>query len=60
VGGRDFAREDAQLQKRLRETLALLEAGSAWADQMLALDNTFLKRLLKFGARAAGLPSRRA
>ena len=60
VGGRDFAREDAQIQKRLRETLALLEAGSTWADQMLALDNAFLKRLLKFGARAAALPSRRA
>ena len=60
VESREFAREDAQIQKRLRETLALLEAGSTWADQMLALDNTFLKRLLKFGARAAGIPSRRA
>ena len=43
--------EDAGTQKRLRETLTLMEALANWADQMLAMDNAFLKRLLKLGAR---------
>lgn len=51
VASRDFAREDAQAQKRLRETLSLMEALSRWADQMLAMDNAVLKRLLKLGAK---------
>ena len=55
VQSREFAREDAATQKRLRETLALMEAGSSWADQMLALDNAMLKRLLKLGARVQAL-----
>lgn len=55
VQSREFAREDAPVQKRLRETLALMEAGSTWADQMLALDNAVLKRLLKLGARVQAL-----
>ena len=55
VQSREFAREDAPTQKRLRETLALLEAGSSWADQMLALDNAALRRLLKLGARLQAL-----
>ena len=55
VEAREFAREDAQIQKRLRETLALLESGSTWADQMLAMDNSMLKRLLKLGARVQAL-----
>ena len=55
VQSREFAREDAATQKRLRETLALMEAGSTWADQMLALDNAVLKRVLKLGARVQAL-----
>lgn len=51
VESRDFAREDAQAQKRLRETLALMEALATWADQMLAMDNAVLKRLVKLGAK---------
>ncbi len=55
VESREFAREDAQVQKRLREMLALLESGSTWVEQMLALDNPMLKRLLKLGARVQAL-----
>ena len=51
VESREFAREDAPTQKRLRETLALMEALASWAGQMLALDNAVLKRLVKLGAK---------
>ena len=51
VQSREFAREDAPTQKRLRETLALMEALSTWAEQMLSMDNTVLKRLVKLGAK---------
>ena len=55
VEGKEFAREDADTQKRLRETLGLMEALSTWADQMLAMDNTVLKRLVKLGAKVQSL-----
>jgi DNA-binding transcriptional regulator GbsR (MarR family) len=48
---RELAREDAQVQKKVRETLALMEALSTWADQMLGMDNAILKRLVKLGAK---------
>ena len=51
VESREFVREDAQTQKRLRETLALMEALSTWSDQVLAMDNAVLKRLLKLGTK---------
>ena len=51
VESREFAREEAQLQKRLRETLALLEAACAWSDELLELETGVLKKLLKLGAR---------
>lgn len=51
VQGRDFLREDAATQKRLREMLALMQALSSWVEQMLAMDDTVLKRLLKLGAK---------
>ncbi len=38
VASREFAREDPQAQKRLRDLLALLEAGSAWSDDLLKLE----------------------
>ena len=44
-----LAKEDPAVQKRLRETLALMEALSSWAEQMLAADNVVLKRLVKLG-----------
>jgi DNA-binding transcriptional regulator GbsR (MarR family) len=51
VESKEFAREDAQTQKRLRETLALMEAGSTWAEQMLGMENSLLKRMVKLGAK---------
>ena len=55
VEGREFAREEAGTQKRLRETLALMEALATWADQMLGMDNGVLKRLVKLGAKVRSL-----
>ena len=46
-----LAREDPATQKRLRETLALMESLSSWAGQMLGLDNATLRRLMKLGAK---------
>ena len=55
VESREFAREDAQTQKRVREMLALIEGVSAWSDEMLALETGILKKLLKLGARVQAL-----
>jgi DNA-binding transcriptional regulator GbsR (MarR family) len=51
VASKEFAREDQGAQKRMRETLALMEALSTWAEQMLGMDNAVLKRLVKLGAK---------
>ena len=50
-----LAREDPATQKRLRETLALMESLSGWAEQMLGMDNAVLKRLARLGARVQAL-----
>jgi len=55
VESREFAREDPGTQKRLRETLALMEALSTWAEQMLSMDNAVLKRVVKLGAKVQAL-----
>jgi len=46
-----FAKQDPATQKRLRETLALVEALSAWAEEMLGLEITTLKKVVKLGAK---------
>jgi DNA-binding transcriptional regulator GbsR (MarR family) len=55
VGSREFAREDAPTQKRLRETLSLAESLSGWTDEMLRLETPVLKKLLRLGARVQAL-----
>jgi DNA-binding transcriptional regulator GbsR (MarR family) len=55
VADAQFARLDAGAQKRVRETLALMESLSAWSDQMLALDTATLARLMKLGSRIQAL-----
>jgi len=55
VEDRAFAREDAGTQKRLRETLSLMESLAGWTDQVLAMDNALLKRLLRLGAKLHAL-----
>jgi DNA-binding transcriptional regulator GbsR (MarR family) len=51
VDGAAFGREDAAVQKRLREMLALMQSVSATADQVLGMENPALRRLVKLGAR---------
>ena len=55
VGGAAFAGEDADVQKRLREMLALMQGLSALADQVLAMENPALKKLVKLGAKVQAL-----
>jgi DNA-binding transcriptional regulator GbsR (MarR family) len=55
VDSREFAKEDPPTQKRLRDTLALMEAGSTWAEQMLGMENSLLKRMVKLGAKVQSL-----
>jgi len=50
-----FARLDAGAQKRVRETLALMESLSAWSDEMLALESATLMRLMKLGAKVQSM-----
>jgi DNA-binding transcriptional regulator GbsR (MarR family) len=55
VTAKEFAREDPGMQKRLRDMLALLEAGAAWGDDLLKLDTGVLRKLLRLGARVQAL-----
>ena len=55
VSDADFARLDPAAQKRVRETLALMESISGWTDEMLALDSATLARLMKLGSKVQAL-----
>jgi DNA-binding transcriptional regulator GbsR (MarR family) len=50
-----FARMDGAAQKRVRDTLALMEGVSSWTDQMLSLETPTLMRLMKLGSRIQSL-----
>ena len=50
-----FGRLDAPAQKRVRDTLSLMENISSWTDQMLALETPTLVRLMKLGTRIQAL-----
>lgn len=47
----EIAQEDAATQLRIKETLALMEILSTWANEMLRLEPETLMRILKLGAR---------
>ncbi len=46
---------DPAAQKRIRETLALMETLSGWTDEMLALETSTLRKLMRLGARVQAL-----
>ena len=50
-----FARQAAGAQKRMRDTLALMETISEWTEQMLRLETPTLAKLAKLGAKVQGL-----
>jgi len=51
----DFVRQPEATQVRLKETLALMESLSAWSEEMLELETSTLKKLLRLGARIRNL-----
>jgi DNA-binding transcriptional regulator GbsR (MarR family) len=55
-----FARQDEGAQKRMRDTLALMEALSAWTDEMLGLETATLARVAKLGAKVQALVRRKS
>jgi len=57
LDSKDLAKEDAAAQLRIKETLALMEALSAWGDQMLKLDPATLVKVMKLGAKIQNLLS---
>lgn len=55
-----FPRQQPGAQKRMRDTLALMEALSAWTDEMLRLETPTLVRLARLGAKVQSLVRRKA
>jgi len=55
VGDPAFARQDPGAQKRMRDTLTLMETVSEWTEQMLRLETPTLTRLAKLGAKLQSL-----
>jgi len=60
VGDPGLAQLDAPAQKRVRETLTLMEALSSWTEEMLALETATLRKLIRLGARVQSLVRARA
>ncbi len=46
-----FHDEPAEVQRRVKETLSLMQSLSAWGDEMLRLDPETLMKVMKLGAR---------
>lgn len=55
LSSHDIAKEEAAVQVRIKETLALMEALSVWGDQMLKLDPSTLTKVMKLGAKIQNL-----
>jgi len=51
----DFGGDDAATQKRVRETLTLMESVANWTEEMLALESRTLAKLAKLGAKVQSL-----
>ncbi len=47
----DLAKEDADAQKRIAETLQFMETVSTWGNEMLRLDPATVMKVMKLGAR---------
>jgi len=55
LSSEELSKEDAAVQKRIKETLALMESLSSWGDQMLKLDPATLMKVMKLGAKIQNL-----
>ncbi len=47
----EIAKEDAAAQLRIKETLALMEALSSWASEMIRLEPETMMKVIKMGAK---------
>jgi DNA-binding transcriptional regulator GbsR (MarR family) len=54
----DLAWEDLEAQKRIADTLQLMETISLWGDEMLSLDPETLTKVMKLGAKIQKLVRR--
>ena len=50
-----FAKQDPGAQKRMRDTLTLMQSLSSWADQMLGLETATLSKVVRLGAKVGNL-----
>ncbi len=55
VGDSGFGEQPVAAQKRVKETLALMESVSSWTDDMLKLESATLARLAKLGSKLQSL-----
>ena len=46
-----FAQEPLEVQKRVRETLALMQSLTVWSEEMLRLEPSTLHKVIQLGAR---------
>ncbi|WP_434779863.1 GbsR/MarR family transcriptional regulator [Neisseria sp. Ec49-e6-T10] len=51
VDSDDFKQEDAEVQKRIQDTLVLMKTMNSWADEMLRLSPETLLKVMKLGAK---------
>ena len=51
LASNDLAWEDIEAQKRIADTLQLMETVSVWGDEMLSLDPDTLLKVMKLGAK---------
>lgn len=51
----ELSKEDAAVQQRIKDTLALMESLSTWGDQMMKLDPATLMKVMKLGAKIQNL-----
>ncbi|MDH5232861.1 MAG: HTH domain-containing protein [Gammaproteobacteria bacterium] len=54
---KDLKKEDAVVQQRIKDTLALMVSLSTWGDQMLKLEPATLMKVMKLGAKIQSLLS---
>jgi DNA-binding transcriptional regulator GbsR (MarR family) len=51
VADKAFNKERSEVQKRISDTLELMESLSAWTDEMLQLEPETIKKIMKLGSR---------
>lgn len=51
MSSKELAKEDAEAQKRIADTLQFMETVSIWGDEMLSLDPDTLMKVMKLGAK---------